>query len=108
MTAECLPSPLTRRIERSGVMVKTVYSLEGTERSSTPKANGTLTFISRSLGVSWANNAAVVSNRQIVIRVRALFIEVSRFQVPVIPDDRSHFAAVRVPAQWSVSGLGLF
>jgi hypothetical protein len=40
--------------------------------------------------------------------VGALFIEISPFQVPVIPDDRSHFAAVRVPAQWSGSGLGLF
>jgi hypothetical protein len=40
--------------------------------------------------------------------VRALFIGVSPFKVPVIPDDRLHFAAVRVPAQWSGSGLRLF
>src|SRR5215469_18774972 len=94
------------RIERSGVTVKTVYSPAGREWFSTPKVNGTFTFMSRWLSV-WAKRVAAVSNRQVVISVRALFIGVSPFQLAGNPADRSHFAAIRTLAQWSGSGLRL-
>jgi len=46
----------------------------GREWSSTAKANGTLTVMRRWLTVVWAKRVAAVNTRQVVIRVRALFI----------------------------------
>src|SRR5215469_9471619 len=101
--AECLPSLLTIRIERSGVTVKIVYSPSGREWFSTLNANGMLTVIRRWL-VVWAERvmAAAVNNRQIVIWLRRLFIGISPFLT-----DRPHFAANAAPAQWAGSDLGL-
>ena len=79
----------------------------GREWFSAAKAKGTLTVIRRWLGVVWANRVAAVNNRQIVIRVRALFIGVSPFKWPVIPADRSHFAADSVWGQWTASGMAM-
>src|SRR6516162_3127772 len=107
MTAECLPSALTMRMARSGVTVKMVYSPAGRERSSTPKANGTLTFIRRSFGVVWANMVAAVNNRQIVIRMRALSFESLLIWWPMNPADRSHFAAILLFAQWTGHGMAI-
>jgi len=44
--AECLPSMLMMRMERSGVTVRTRYSPAGREWSSTEKAKGMSSFAS--------------------------------------------------------------
>src|SRR5215469_639807 len=84
-----------------------VYPPAGRKWPSTPKENGILTFINRWLGVVWATRVTAVSNKQIVIRVRALFIGVSPFQVTCDPADWSHFAAFVLTAQCSGSGFRL-